>query len=129
MFKKKNTANAKMFIMQEMSLFEDLSDGRFHEAYIRGLLDMAFELGAIELNDRAYLSTMAHQKEQEIKSKGQPVYKKKGCYEYRGYYILKIHNMGDGAKNWSVKKTEGEEIIVEDDTFKEGIKRISRIDV
>ena len=119
-------AIAKICIMNAMKEFEDLRDGQTQLAYINGLVDMAFELEIIESNDRANFTTIAYKKAQEIKAKGNPIYKKKGCYEYRGYYILKLHNMGDGAENWGIQKIDCKEMIVTDVTFKDAIKVIDK---
>ena len=137
MFKKKkndqaaakcaNSITAKILIMREVKVLDELMDGEMQGSYVQGMIKMAFELGAIELNDRSALSTMVHEKVQEIKSMGKPVYKKKGCYEYRGYYILKIHNLGDGAANWGVQKIGEEKMLAVDLTFKEAVKAIYKL--
>lgn len=127
MIKSANNAIAKTFIMQEIKELKEHKDGRYQSAYIHGLIDMAKRLDILELNEASALSNMVYEIVEKIKANGQPIYRKKGCYEYCGYYILKTHDTGDGAPNWKVEKIENKKEIKKDITFTEAVKIINKL--
>lgn len=99
-------------------------------AFVHGMAEMAYTLGAITLNERAAYTDAIYQKQQEIKAAGQPIYKKKGVYEYRGYYLLKdlaADAKGDGAAVWCVKKIGETGLIETKLTFTEACRRIDTL--
>ena len=100
---------------------ESATDGAFMEAYILGAVELAYKLELVTMNERAEYAERAHTKRQEIKAKGEPVYKKKGVYEYNGYNILKDFAVSSSSC-WCVKKIGAEELIAKDLTFKDAVK-------
>ena len=121
-----NRASALKLIEAEIKVMEELKDGKSQEAYIVGLAEMALTLGAITLEERMEIATRAHAKAQEVKAKGEPVYKKKGVYEYNGYNILKDFEKeaGAGSACWYVKEIGKSKIIAHDLKFKDAVKVI-----
>lgn len=124
-----DSAEALALIHEALADLERASGGAFLNPYISGLCDMAFTLGAITQNERAEFTSRAHELEQELKAKAQPVYKKKGVYEYNGYYILKdlAKAAGDGSACWCIRKIDGDEILAKDLTFKAAAKEIDKL--
>lgn len=101
---------------------------KYDVAYIQGLTDMAFTLGAITMNERAEYATQAHAKERAEAAKGQPIYKKKGVYEYRDYLILKDFAREQVTNEcWCVMDKERTEMFAKDVAFKEAARRIDEL--
>ena len=125
--KKDNSADqsaaAKRLIENELVEMEGVTDGAHSESYIMGLARMALTLELITVSEELAYMQRAHDLAQKIKAKGEPVYKKKGVYEYIGYYIVKVANAGDGAANWNVQDSAGNTLAV-GLTFKEAAKKI-----
>ena len=122
-----NKEDAYQLIRAAFADMEDVSDGAFLSAYISGLSDMAYSLGAITMNERDDYKERAHKKEQEIKAKGQPIYKKKGVYEYNGYHILKDFAREPSTNAcWCVRKMGAEDLLAKDLTFKDAVKVIDK---
>ena len=127
--KQLDKAKAQKLITEALEEMEGVKDGAFMEAYILGLTEMALTLDAITINERSEYNTRAHEKERAIKAKGEPVYKKKGVYEYINYYILKdfAADNGAGSACWCIKRIGTDEIIAKDLTFKDAVKAIDEL--
>jgi len=128
--KKAESRKKALAVIQEaFADMEDATDVDFYIAYLRGLMDMACTLGAITHKECAGYAIKALSIEQALKAKKEPVYKKKGVYEYNGYYILKdfAADAGAGSACWCVKQMGAEELIAKGLTFKEAVKVIDEV--
>lgn len=122
-FKAAGSAPAKKEIEQAIEIIKE----KYSLGYAQGLIDMAFTLGAITQNERAEYVNAAYNKERAEAAKDKPIYKKKGVYEYRGYFLLKTNNLGDGAPNWSIQKAGAQDLIAKDLTFKAAVAEVDKL--
>ena len=91
--------------------------------YCYGLITMAYTLAVIDTNTRSQLTCTVHEKQSKLKEKQEPVYKRKGLYTYKDYYIIKVEDNGGGAANWKVG-TDTQAFISNALTFKDAVKFI-----
>lgn len=122
-------SGAIKMLCDELKEMETVNDGAFMSAYICGAADMAVTLGAITNEERSTFKAAALELERKIASRGKPVYKKKGVYEYNGYHILKdlAKADGDGSSCWCVKKIDGDKMLAVDVTFSEAVELINTV--
>lgn len=114
--------NAKNLITIQIAEISSKMDS----AYVSGMIELAFELGLLNRDERADYTNTAYAKGDKAATNEQPKYKKKGCYEYKGYYILKdfAKDAGDGSACWCVKPIGSEDLLFTDLAFKAAIKAI-----
>lgn len=109
MFGKKKDGVARK---QALSLIKEALEevtSKFEAGYARGMIDMAYMIDLIDVSERADFVHEIVMREIKAQSMEKPQYRKKGCYEYRGYNILKVEEGGDGAENWAIARV-GEEL-------------------
>lgn len=127
MFGKKNAASnlAHGIIKEALAELSSKSD----KDYALGLIEMAYQLDAISMNERANYQEQALAAMKKEKAKNEPVYKKKGVYEYQGCLILKdfAKEQGAGSACWCVKPIDSEQLLAKDLTFKDAVKEIDEL--
>ena len=121
----KDNSAAKAAIAEALA---DIND-KYGYGYAMGLINMAYSLGAITQNERADYIDTAYQRERAAAAQGQPVYKKKGVYEFMGYHILKdfAKDAGDGSACWCIKKIGSDQLLARDLKFKDAAKKVQEL--
>ena len=101
---------------------------KYHASYVQGLVEMAYILGVIDMNTRANYSDKIHAKERTEAAKGQPIYKKKGVYEYRDCLITKVFEFEKTTNEcWCAIRKSDNKVIAKDVAFKEAARRIDEL--
>lgn len=101
---------------------------KYHASYVQGLVEMAYILGVIDMNTRANYSDKIHAKERAEAAKGQPIYKKKGVYEYRDCLITKVFELEKNTNEcWCAIRKSDNKVIAKDVAFKEAARRIDEL--
>lgn len=123
LFKAKDKVDIKPQIEAAIA---DISN-KYLLGYAQGMIEAAFALGAITVNERAAYNTRAIEKEKAEAAKGEPIYKKKGVYEYKDYLIVKLAEGGAGANNWGIQKKQDNKLIKDSLTYKAAIAEVDKL--
>ena len=107
---------------------EELAElqSKYEAGYVRGLVEMAYILEAIEREARNDYIDKIHAKERAEAAKGQPIYKKKGVYEYREHLITKAFELEKTTNEcWCAIRKADNAVIAMNVSFKEAVYRIN----